>query len=194
MLFRVTTPSRAMTISAASAILPGREIPTPVLSPPVSPLAVIWMQLDETRREGVVDKTKADQAGGWARLAAGLASVIAGVLVMLSGSGSWEQTWLALLASVAVLGGVVPVLLPWELKFWRDLETERAGHSREAERAEIAAHLHDSVLQTLVPIQRRAGNEQDVSGSPGPRNVNSGAGCSRTRVRKRASLRTASRQ
>ena len=81
---------------------------------------------------------------------------------MVSGSGSWEQTWLALLASVAVLGGVVLVLLPWGLKFWRDLETERAGRMRETERAEIAAHLHDSVLQTLALIQRRAGNEHDV--------------------------------
>ena len=124
--------------------------------------AIAWMQLDETRRAGLVDKTKADQAGGWARLAAGLALVVAGVLVMVSGSGSWEQTWLALLASVAVLGGVALVLLPWGLKFWRDLETERAGRVRETERAEIAAHLHDSVLQTLALIQRRAGNEHDV--------------------------------
>ena len=124
--------------------------------------AIAWMQLDETRRAGLVDKTKADQAGGWARLAAGLALVVAGVLVMVSGSGSWEQTWLALLASVAVLGGVALVLLPWGLKFWRDLETERAGRVRATERAEIAAHLHDSVLQTLALIQRRAGNEHDV--------------------------------
>ena len=109
-----------------------------------------------------MDKTKADQAGGWARLAAGLALVVAGVLLMVSGSGSWEQTWLALLASVAVLGGVALVLLPWGLKFWRDLEAERAGRVRATERAEIAAHLHDSVLQTLALIQRRAGNEHDV--------------------------------
>ncbi|MFW0772426.1 PspC domain-containing protein [Paenarthrobacter nitroguajacolicus] len=124
--------------------------------------AIAWMQLDETRRAGLVDKTKADQAGGWTRLAAGLALVVAGVLVMVSGSGSWEQTWLALLASVAVLGGVALVLLPWGLKFWKDLEAERAGRVRETERAEIAAHLHDSVLQTLALIQRRAGSEQDV--------------------------------
>ena len=128
----------------------------------LSGASIAWMQLDETRRAGLVDKTKADQAGGWGRLAAGLALVVAGVLVMVSGSGSWEQTWLALLASVAVLGGVVLVLLPWALKFWRDLEAERAGRIRETERAEIAAHLHDSVLQTLALIQRRAGNEHDV--------------------------------
>ncbi|MHA7297447.1 ATP-binding protein [Pseudarthrobacter sp. MDT1-22] len=147
------------------ARLLGVDVPLETLIPAAAVLggaAIAWMQLDETRRAGLVDKTKADQAGGWARLAAGLALVVAGVLVMVSGSGSWEQTWLALLASVSVLGGVVLVLLPWALKFWRDLETERAGRIRETERAEIAAHLHDSVLQTLALIQRRAGNEHDV--------------------------------
>jgi signal transduction histidine kinase/phage shock protein PspC (stress-responsive transcriptional regulator) len=147
------------------AKLLGVDVPLGTLIPAAAVLggaSIAWMQLDETRRAGLVDKTKADQAGGWARLAAGLALVVAGVLVMVSGSGSWEQTWLALLASVAVLGGVVLVLLPWALKFWRDLEAERAGRIRETERAEIAAHLHDSVLQTLALIQRRAANEHDV--------------------------------
>ncbi|UZX04169.1 PspC domain-containing protein [Arthrobacter sp. CDRTa11] len=147
------------------AQLLGVDVPLGTLIPAAAVLggaSIAWMQLDETRRAGLLDKTKADQAGGWARLAAGLALVVAGVLVMVSGSGSWEQTWLALLASVAVLGGVILVLLPWALKFWRDLESERAGRIRETERAEIAAHLHDSVLQTLALIQRRAGNEHDV--------------------------------
>ncbi|MBT8159066.1 MULTISPECIES: ATP-binding protein [Arthrobacter] len=143
----------------------GVNVPLGTLIPAAAILggaAIAWMQLDETRRAGLVDKTKADQAGGWVRLAAGLALVVAGVLVMVSGSGSWEQMWLALLASVAVLGGVALVLLPWGLKFWKDLETERSARVRETERAEIAAHLHDSVLQTLALIQRRAGSEQDV--------------------------------
>ena len=147
------------------ARLVGLDVPLGTLIPVAAILggaAIAWMQLDETRRAGLVDKTKADQAGGWARLAAGLALVVAGVLLMVSGSGSWEQTWLALLASVAVLGGVALVLLPWGLKFWRDLEAERTGRVRATERAEIAAHLHDSVLQTLALIQRRAGNEHDV--------------------------------
>ncbi|MDQ1624096.1 MAG: hypothetical protein QOH19_2514 [Actinomycetota bacterium] len=147
------------------ARLLGFDVPLGTLIPVAAILggaAIAWMQLDETRRAGLVDKTKADQAGGWARLAAGLALVVAGVLVMVSGSGSWEQTWLALLSSVAVLGGVALVLFPWGVKFWRDLEAERAGRVRATERAEIAAHLHDSVLQTLALIQRRAGNEHDV--------------------------------
>lgn len=143
----------------------GVDVPLGTLIPVAAILggaAIAWMQLDESRRAHLVDRTKADQAGGWVRLLAGLALVMAGVLVMVSGAGSWEQTWLALLASVTVLGGVGLVLLPWGLKFWKDFEAERAGRIRETERAEIAAHLHDSVLQTLALIQRRAGSEQDV--------------------------------
>jgi signal transduction histidine kinase len=96
------------------------------------------------------------------RLGAGLALVATGVTLAISGS-QWNVLGLALLASLAVLAGVALVLLPWGLKFWRDFGAERAARVREEERAEIAAHLHDSVLQTLAVIQRRAGNEADVT-------------------------------
>lgn len=121
-----------------------------------------WTQLDETRRAGLMNRAGASQAGGLARLVAGLLLVTVGVLILVSGSISWELTWSTLIATGAVLAGVFLVLAPWGLKFWRDLETERSGRARETERAEIAAHLHDSVLQTLALIQNRAGSEQDV--------------------------------
>jgi len=46
---------------------------------------------------------------------------------------------------------------------WRDLDVERAARARESERADIAAHLHDSVLQTLALIQHRAHDQSEVS-------------------------------
>ena len=52
--------------------------------------------------------------------------------------------------------GLALVLLPWALRFWRDFVSERTNRVRAAERADIAAHLHDSVLQTLALIQKRA--------------------------------------
>ncbi|WP_035770062.1 ATP-binding protein [Arthrobacter castelli] len=124
---------------------------------------LVWMQLDRTRRAGLVNRAGANQAGGIVRIGAGLVLVIVGVLVMVSGAGRWEVMWSSVLASLAVLAGVALVLAPWGLKFWRDLEAERSGRIRESERAEIAAHLHDSVLQTLALIQNRAGHEQDVT-------------------------------
>ena len=61
----------------------------------------------------------------------------------------------ALLAGLAVLAGVSFLLAPTLLALWRRSEADRAARVREAERADIAAHLHDSVLQTLALIQRR---------------------------------------
>ncbi|HEY8295689.1 MAG TPA: PspC domain-containing protein, partial [Micrococcaceae bacterium] len=121
-----------------------------------------WMQLDETRRAGLMNVARADKPFGVLRLVAGLVLVVAGVLIVVAGGGSWDLVWPSILASLAVLAGVALVLAPWGLKFWRDLQAERAGRIRETERAEIAAHLHDSVLQTLALIQKRAGSQSDV--------------------------------
>lgn len=121
-----------------------------------------WSQLDATRRAGLLNRAGANRTAGALRLAAGLALVVTGLLLILSGSLSWDLLVAGLLASLAVLAGVGLVFTPWMVKYWRDLETERAGRIRASERAEIAAHLHDSVLQTLALIQNRAGSEQDV--------------------------------
>jgi signal transduction histidine kinase len=52
---------------------------------------------------------------------------------------------------------------PRFLRLGRSLASERAARIREQERAEVAAHLHDSVLQTLALIQRRAGDATAVA-------------------------------
>ncbi|GAA3698602.1 ATP-binding protein [Zhihengliuella alba] len=96
------------------------------------------------------------------RLAAGLALVIVGLMLLLAQSLQVEAIWAGALVSLVVLAGVVVVLLPWGLRFWRDYQAERASRIRAAERADIAAHLHDSVLQTLALIQQRAGDEAHV--------------------------------
>ena len=143
----------------------GAEVPLGVIVPVAAILggaALAWMQLDDSRREQLVRGAGPGRWNGWLRLGAGLALVVAGVTLAVSGS-QWNVLGLALIASLAVLAGVALVLLPWGLKFWRDLAAERSARVREEERAEIAAHLHDSVLQTLALIQRRAGNEADVT-------------------------------
>jgi signal transduction histidine kinase/phage shock protein PspC (stress-responsive transcriptional regulator) len=124
---------------------------------------IAWMQLDNTRRAGIMDRAGASGVQGAVRLGIGLVLVIAGIFAMVSGSISWDLMWPAMFASLAVLAGVGLVLAPWGLKYWKDLESERSGRIRETERAEIAAHLHDSVLQTLALIQNRASSEQDVT-------------------------------
>lgn len=143
----------------------GADVNLPVLLPAATITAgavLAWSQLDETRRAGLLSRAGADRRPGALRLAAGLLLVVVGVLLMVSGAFTWDVLLAGLLASAAVLAGVGLVIAPWAVKYWRDLETERAGRIRERERAEIAAHLHDSVLQTLALIQNRAGSEQDV--------------------------------
>lgn len=122
-----------------------------------------WMQLDNTRRVGLLSAAKMNTPMALLRLGGGLALVIAGVIVIVAGAGSWTLVWASVVASLAVLAGVGLVLAPWALKFWRAFQDERAGRVRATERAEIAAHLHDSVLQTLAMIQKSAHSPSDVT-------------------------------
>lgn len=61
-----------------------------------------------------------------------------------------------LLAGFAIIAG------PWTLSTVRELSAERRGRIREQERAELAAHLHDSVLHTLALIQRHVDDPREV--------------------------------
>jgi signal transduction histidine kinase/phage shock protein PspC (stress-responsive transcriptional regulator) len=63
---------------------------------------------------------------------------------------------------VLVAGGLVLLLGPWWLRIARDLMLERQARARAEERADMAARVHDSVLQTLALIQRRADDPQQV--------------------------------
>ena len=63
---------------------------------------------------------------------------------------------------VLVIAGIVLLLGPWWLRIARDLVLERQAKVRAEERLDIAARVHDSVLQTLALIQRRADDPQKV--------------------------------
>ena len=54
------------------------------------------------------------------------------------------------------------LIVPWIMALIRDLGTERASKEREEERADMTAHLHDGVLQTLALIQLHADDQQTV--------------------------------
>jgi len=59
----------------------------------------------------------------------------------------------------AIVGALVLIVGPW---IWQ-LTSERTERIRAEERAEVAARIHDSVLQTLALIQRHAGDERRVA-------------------------------
>jgi signal transduction histidine kinase len=71
----------------------------------------------------------------------------------------------AAIGVVAFIAAVLGLLtVPWFVRLGRSLSFERSARIREQERAELAAHLHDSVLQTLALIQKRAGDPREVAG------------------------------
>jgi signal transduction histidine kinase len=79
---------------------------------------------------------------------------------------SWGNTGgvaSGLMFTVVVLLAAVGVFGPWAIRLWHELIAERTKRVREEERAEMAAHLHDSVLQTLALIQNRAGASSEVA-------------------------------
>ena len=66
---------------------------------------------------------------------------------------------------VAIIAAMLGLLtVPWFVRLGSSLSFERAARIREQERAELAAHLHDSVLQTLALIQKRADDPREVAG------------------------------
>jgi signal transduction histidine kinase len=64
---------------------------------------------------------------------------------------------------VLIVGAVVLLLGPWWLRVARDLVLERQARARAEERADMAARIHDSVLQTLALIQRRSDDPAQVT-------------------------------
>jgi phage shock protein PspC (stress-responsive transcriptional regulator)/signal transduction histidine kinase len=92
-------------------------------------------------------------------VAAGL--LIAGLSVLLSLHGGLSL--LRPLGGFLLVAAAIVVLLgPWWLRIARDLLFERQARARAEERADMAARVHDSVLQTLALIQRSAEDPQTV--------------------------------
>jgi signal transduction histidine kinase len=92
------------------------------------------------------------------RAVGGLALAAAGVIGFIALNFGAAAAPKALLVGTAVLSGVVLVVAPWLWRAASQVSEARLERLRANERAEVAAHLHDSVLQTLCLIQRSAGD------------------------------------
>jgi signal transduction histidine kinase len=93
----------------------------------------------------------------------GVALVIAAAIVFLWLNDALRPARDVLLAIIVVVIAAGLILAPWWLRLVRGLAAERAERIRSQERAEMAAHLHDSVLQTLALVQRRADDPGEVA-------------------------------
>jgi signal transduction histidine kinase/phage shock protein PspC (stress-responsive transcriptional regulator) len=123
--------------------------------------AVLWRQADDAQR------TRWRSAVGNRRPR--LITTVAGALLVFAGAATFlayheqlGQVRNGLLSTAVLLAGVAVITGPWWLGTVRALGAERRARIREQERAELAAHLHDSVLHTLALIQRHVEDPREV--------------------------------
>lgn len=90
----------------------------------------------------------------WWLVLAGLGMMVAGLAFVLTSLDALESAGALVIATILTLVGFLIVGGPWLWSLVEDLGTERRARIRSEERAEMAAHLHDSVLQSLALIQR----------------------------------------
>ena len=132
-------------------------------------LVLIWRNADPDEQASLrrVAKPVIDLAADyprsriWAR-AAIAAALLAGGLASLVAGHPRRAALLPLGGLVLVVAAILLLLGPWWVRIARDLVTERQARIRAEERADMAARVHDSVLQTLALIQRRADDPQQV--------------------------------
>ncbi|MGI8984984.1 MAG: sensor histidine kinase [Acidimicrobiales bacterium] len=102
-------------------------------------------------------------AAALAQVALGVGLVGAGVAVFLVEAPSVRAPRTGILATAAIAVGLVMIFGPWWWRLSHDLAVERQERIRTMEKAEVAAHIHDSVLQTLALIQRNSSDARKVS-------------------------------
>ena len=93
----------------------------------------------------------------------GIALLIGAALLFLYVSGALEGTGDTALLILTVIAVLALVLAPFWMRLVRNLAAERSERIRSQERADLAAHLHDSVLQTLTLVQKRADDPRQVA-------------------------------
>ena len=93
---------------------------------------------------------------------AGLSLVAVGVILFVDQNATAHGRDAAFQSS-AVAIALLLILGPWAWRLAAERDAERTGRIRSQERAEMAARVHDSVLQTLALVQREAGNPRRVA-------------------------------
>ena len=130
--------------------------------------ALIWRQSARAAdpAPAAAEHAERTRSGGDAlgRAALGVALVVGAALLFLYFNDALAPARDVLLPVVVVLVAGALILAPWWIRLVRGLADERAERVRSQERAELAAHLHDSVLQTLALMQRQADNPREVAG------------------------------
>jgi signal transduction histidine kinase len=123
--------------------------------------AILYQQVDREQRQRWV-RTTVPLRQMWVRSLLGALLVTGGIGTFLAQNVKADQAGQVLVATAIILSGVAVIATPWLMRLWRDLDAERHERIRSQERAEMAAHVHDSVLHTLTLIQRNAVDPREV--------------------------------
>ncbi len=124
-------------------------------------VAVIWRQFDDASLGRWMRQTSG--AAFAARVGVGVILVALAATYVITQDRGWGAVLdLGSAAVIAVLG-VALILGPWLYQLSGDLSDERRERVRSQERADVAAHLHDSVLQTLALLQKNPADAAQVA-------------------------------
>lgn len=133
-------------------------------------LALIWRQADDTSpTDARVTNTwlRPLVAGGgwasWARMAIGIGLLSAAFSIVVGNQIGFANLPTILALNLLVVAGVGLVSAPWLYRARRKMNEANEQRLLADARADMAAHLHDSVLQTLALIQRQSGDAQAVA-------------------------------
>ncbi|HWE69666.1 MAG TPA: PspC domain-containing protein [Acidimicrobiales bacterium] len=165
----------AVIIGADALGLPGFENLVWPLALSAAGLVFVWRGSSDAERAELghvlgqvplaAELTSGSRRSAFYRIALGLILVAVGV-GGLGGLVTSRSPWVAargFLGVLAVIVGFSVVFGPTWLRTVRSLTEERRERVRSQERADMAAHVHDSVLQTLALIQKAAGDPREVS-------------------------------
>jgi phage shock protein PspC (stress-responsive transcriptional regulator) len=117
-------------------------------------VAVLWRVADDAQRARWRRTAEVTATGrrAWVRVVVGVTFVVVGAAAVLGAGGGIQAAVDGLVGGLVVAVGVAVVAGPWLLRTTRELTEERRMRIRSQERAELAAHVHDSVVQTLTLI------------------------------------------
>jgi signal transduction histidine kinase len=125
-------------------------------------IGLVWQQADAAQR------ARWRTAGGTRRTRllaffGGGILLVFGLIGFLATIGELGQAREGLLSTFVVVLGLAVLTGPWWLRMASDLRAERRERIRSQERAEVAAHVHDSVLQTLALIRKASDDPREVN-------------------------------
>jgi len=127
----------------------------------VTGIALVWRLFDDATWGAWLRQTQGPAF--LVRLLIGVVLIGLGALYVLTVSRGWSAALDFGAALAVAVVGLSLILGPWILGLWTDLGAERRERIRSQERADVAAHLHDSVLQTLALLQKNADDPATVA-------------------------------